>query len=266
MPYKKKISKDKIREMVDYYEANPFERMAVISRMFGYENSTFSKILKRNSIPTRKSKYKLCEDYFDNIDSEEKAYFLGFLYADGSNTGKQICLKLHSNDIDILRKLGNLIYRSDFKITHSYDSNAYMLVMSSRYLCNSLTKQGCHKNKTFTLSMPTINKDLIRHFIRGYFDGDGSIIESKLHTEFMICGASKHFVEQIHDIICEETFVNKRKLYCKTYDKTQNSVYYIRICGINNVNKVFKYLYKDSNIYMERKYRKFREILNKRGL
>lgn len=123
--------------------------------------------------------YNFNEKYFDIIDTQERAYFLGFLYADGYNNIKQgrIQIALQWRDFDILEKLQN-----NLKSNYIINCNIFngfkqcFLSINSRYLSNQLTKLGMLHKKSLILKFPTedqVPKHLIRHFIRGYFDGDG---------------------------------------------------------------------------------------------
>jgi len=132
-------------------------------------------------------KYHVNETYFDVIDSEVKSYWLGFLYADGyireRVNGNSLELKLSQLDIGHLELLKECI-ESSHKINLSvgktkgksgkeHFSHMASLSMYSNRLVESIKKQGFHSRKTFTIDKPNIKEEYYRHFIRGFFDGDG---------------------------------------------------------------------------------------------
>lgn len=202
----------------------------------------------------RKQKYNINKEYFKNIDSEEKAYILGLLYADGtmvrSRCGHQISLTLQEADRDILDKISDLIApdkpllyiapRSD-----RYSSNGqYRFNISSKDMCDDLEFIGFN-NKS---SMPMINEDLIPHFIRGYFDGDGCIsISSRGDCEFFIM-AEEGMLNSFKELIPLE-FPDPKHV--------KSNMFKIRKSGKNNLNIIFEYLYTDASIFLNRKFEKF---------
>ena len=122
------------------------------------------------------------EDFFESIDTEEKAYWLGFLYADGYNyeAKGEVKVALAGKDKDFLLKLRDTIYPNKDKPLYYKEnsdlSTGYELNMSSARMSRHLAKQGCMQAKTFKIKFPYfIDESLYRHFIRGYFDGDGSL-------------------------------------------------------------------------------------------
>ena len=151
--------------------------------------------LKRNNIEIKKwRKNQFNDHYFDEIDCEEKAYFLGFLWADGNNfyseeRGK-VSIKLSEKDREILEVFKKLIqYESPLqhvKNIQCTDKNgkihnckdAYSLNLNSLRMSKYMDFIGLHPNKTDTLRLPSfgiVPENLYHHFIRGFFDGDGSI-------------------------------------------------------------------------------------------
>src|SRR5574343_1528145 len=162
-----------------------------ISNITGLHRTSITRILKRNGIARRSlskshQKYEINEYFFDIIDSEEKAYVLGFIYADGNLTRNQLEICIQEGDKDILEKISKLIYPKgkplgyrpsrDTKfndITYSCKPQ-YRLTIINEKIKNSITKLGVTPNKSLNITFPkNIEKKFHRHFIRGYFDGDG---------------------------------------------------------------------------------------------
>lgn len=140
----------------------------------------------------------LNESYFDEIDTPNKAYILGFLYADGYNNriNNSIVLSLSKEDREILEKISKEVgsnkplFESDY-VNKNDGTERHMLIltMASKHMCEALEKWGLTQNKTFTITFPDfLREDLIPHFVRGYFDGDGCAcsITDKGRSRFQI--------------------------------------------------------------------------------
>lgn len=130
---------------------------------------------------------KFNRNYFKCIDSPEKAYILGFFYADGYNSGTQVEFDQLDQDSDILEAIRKeLDCDEETKISQYVQATngkiKDRLVFSSVDMCKDLNKLGAPKNKSLTLTFPTsdiVPKEYLNHFIRGYFDGDGCVWNGK---------------------------------------------------------------------------------------
>lgn len=119
----------------------------------------------------------IINNYFEFIDSEDKAYWLGFIYADGCVTKdhKQLIINLAPKDYNHLEKFKQCIqgkYQIRFKDNNRYVSYCVSCKQFIEYLIND----GCIPHKSLILQFPNTNIlpiEYRRHFIRGYFDGDG---------------------------------------------------------------------------------------------
>ena len=123
--------------------------------------------------------HTLNTDYFKVIDTEKKAYILGFFYADGYNNEDFGIIEFTQKEcrIDILQKI-KVELNSDVDIKLYNGSRAYVLNVCSKDMSQDLKKCGAPKNKAHILKFPDnsiVPDELIPHFIRGYFDGDGCI-------------------------------------------------------------------------------------------
>lgn len=215
-------------------------------------------------------KYFVNQDYFKTIDNEWKAYWLGFLYADGCNRiGKRgtknvfvLSTALALIDKCHLEKLNSSL-QSDAPI-NEYDvklnGNIYKSVKLSicnKEICIDLDKLGCTPKKSLTLKFPTeeqVPKHLIRHFIRGYFEGDGCIhINIQNRTVIVNILGTYSMLEKMNEIFQKELNISSRTIK----QKKDNKAYDISISGIPTIELFYKYLYKDCNIYLERKLKKF---------
>ena len=207
------------------------------------------------------------ENVFDSIDTEEKAYWLGFIFADGTisssplreeaKTQYQFELSLSAKDVSHLEKFAKFI---EYKQTIFCDDTRCRLSVYSKHLWQVLNVNGCTPQKSLTLKFPRIelfkSKDLIRHFIRGYWDGDGCLSwKNKEHTypEISVLGTD----EMLYPIISYLPIEYKPTLRILHPDK-QSITKYFALTGKKAYN-IASYLYKDSMIYLQRKYDKYLE-------
>lgn len=215
-----------------------------------------------------KSTKRFNENYFENIDSEEKAYWLGFISADGSislkckNSGS-LQIKLASRDKNHLQKFLNSIEYSglDIKdsITISKSKNkeyfASGISIPSKKICLDLIGCGVTQNKTFTLKSWNGPENLMRYYWRGFFDGDGCL--SKTKNKAPNCDKYYRFscgLVGTYDVV--ENFIKHIKDNLEIDGKIvkQESVFIVAYGGMEKTQKITAYLYNEANIYLDRKY------------
>jgi len=204
----------------------------------------------------RPEKYIFNKRYFKIIDSEEKAYWLGFIYADGYVSGKyELAIQLKKVDLLHLEKFrdclgSNYPVTSFSKFTFGKYHDISQIRIYSKIIVDDLLNHGIKNNKSLTIKFPysSLSKDLIRHFIRGFFDGDGSIYCDKskdlLRAKFT-CG-SKEFLESLSMVLNKE---GVDTYFIQTTEKTHE-------IGIPNKKstKIFlEYIYGDAHIFLDRK-------------
>lgn len=206
-------------------------------------------------------KYVLNENFFEKIDSEEKAYFLGLLFADGyiNENYYMVDLTLHIKDEEILRKFIFYLYanKRPLKLIRN---NYLRLVISSKKLVNDLKSHGCYQKKTFKLKFPNLPENMIRHFIRGYFDGDGCITINKKGTLNISIVGTIDLLNDVKQILCKKCNLNNT-IYDNRHPNRNNNIRALRYGGNIVVNRIYHYLYDDSTIYLSRKKDKFLDIL-----
>lgn len=236
--------------------------------------------LKMFNIPRRTTqhytrKYIPNENFFDIIDTEEKAYVLGFLYADGNNYNNgthnyEVACTLQLNDKYILEKMRNLL-SPNTPIKKVFDksscSYAWRLKINSKKMTEQLTKLGCVPAKSLILEFPNWLTDikLQQHFIRGYFDGDGSLYTNQpsktghIDWDWQITSTNK-FCSIIKEII-----ESKLNIYFSTKlvnPKTNQITTTISVGGNLQVKKLLDWMYQEATIYLPRKYEKYLEFKN----
>lgn len=223
--------------------------------------------LKINRLGLKKEKYTYDHDYFECIDTADKAYWLGFIYADGGifvNERLNSCelsIKLQLSDIDHLKKFnksinGNnqiLVFERQCNLNGNYYKGCQIRLYSEK-IVHDLEKQGVCQNKSLVVEMPYMPEDLINHFIRGVFDGDGCITKNN-HTNgqsYIRCdfaSGSRIFLEQLRKKLYE---YNINSYICNDHDNVLRLV----IGGMKNCDTFLKFIYNDANIYLDRKYEK----------
>lgn len=229
------------------------EKMAKIFKM---SQTKISAILKYYGVKenNKLKSIKFDEDYFENIDTEHKAYFLGLIFADGYNSTDKYNLEitLKSDDLHILEEFEKQLNTYNKIKDKCVNGVIYKrMLLSSKKMSTDLEKIGCIQNKSLVLKFPKIRKDLENHFIRGYFDGDGciSINLDKKYYSFRLIG-TKDFLNKVIELMD----MQKVKLQPKGTNKLN---YQLGYGGRNNIIKIRNYLYKNSTIYLNRKYNKF---------
>lgn len=211
-------------------------------------------------------KYSIDESFFDSIDTEEKAYFVGFLFADGYNNTERhsVNLSLAEKDREILEQLSACLKTNKplqyVEYHNGNTSNQYRLVIANKHISEQLESLGCTRAKTFTCEFPSwISQEMKRHFLRGYFDGDGHIGLTKHVARFEIVGTEK-FCESVAELLMQECNVNSS--IRARHPNRKNNIRQLKVCGNRQILKVLHYIYDNSQIYLKRKYEKYIEILD----
>lgn len=216
-------------------------------------------------------KYSIDDTLFENIDEQEKSYILGYLYADGTMLSgvKQIRLKLQEKDKEILDKINKYLnYSKPLLIEYPNNSTQcqYSLIICNSKIYDDLLKLGLTPKKSFTCKFPILTKEMIPHFIRGYFDGDGSIYVGKdrfgyIHSDIKIMG-STDFLEHIKNILLE----NNISSYIDHDKRVKEGVDNLRIRKIDHIVNFCTFIYKDSTILLNRKHQKFLSLIKEREI
>ena len=217
---------------------------------------------------TKIRKYELNEQFFDVINTEEHAYFLGILYADGCNSldKGEITLRLQENDLEILKRLNIVIGHSKpigfIPKKSEKHKNLRRLTINSKKMSNRLNDLGMMQNKTFKLEYPKwMPENLHNHFIRGYFDGDGCVTFNKINKQLSISfTGTENMMIGIQDILIRRLSFSKTKLSIRHPERNHN-IRSLSYFGNGNSIKFYDFIYDDATIFMRRKKNKFNEYL-----
>ena len=233
-------------------------------KIFQCNKKTIYRALKHNNLllPNLgkfKRKYNLKDNFFNKLNPTS-AYWLGFIAADGCISKRDSSLAIGLNSVDkchlekFLRALG-----CNGQI-HKYDkTNSVKVSIYSKPITDCLTSYGITPNKSLTIERVDVPTHLASHFIRGIYDGDGSLTGTKrTHVQFMIAG-NKPFLEYIQGILIKQCNLNCVKIY-----PLQSKVYKLQYTGIQ-IFRILDYLYKDSNscIRLDRKFATYLYYKNK---
>lgn len=232
--------------------------------------------LTTNHISNRRIRH----DIFSKIETELQAYLLGFYAADGNINEKRKTFRIHlqKQDSELVYLYKDIISPDartftveEHKTTgrNGQEVNAHEsfgVDITSAKLCTDLVNLGIGYNKSYSdLHIPEMPESLIRHFIRGYFDGDGCITiwlskekgkSDRVRGKFDICAKSASILNEFikffatHDIKINLNYLKR------------DDMYRITTSSKKELEKIYNMLYKDSNFYLSRKFNKFDHYVN----
>ena len=213
----------------------------------------------------KNSKYQIDDSYFETINTPNKAYWLGFLYADGcvianNRNGKisyTLEISLCKEDECHLEKF-KMCLKSNAPIKERKIADKYLacrINICNKKICEDLIKLGCTPKKSLKLTFPTedqVSKELIPHFIRGYLDGDGCVYNGKDGISISFVGTFE-FLSKMSEIVNKELGLSKVAIR-----NSKGKAWDCQWGGLGNAKTWFDYLYNyDDIIFLQRKYEKF---------
>ena len=265
------ISIELINQVKNLYES---ENLSIpkISKKLGFSSSKIQRCLIRGNVSRRPfgftedlRKYSVNEDYFRHIDSSDKAYFLGLLFADGTmdDRNSNISIGLKEEDGYILERF---IKYSEFTgKTFTYLSNnknhsnrTVLNIYNKNFYLNAFV-HGLVPRKSLILRFPQhFSFEYYSHFIRGYFDGDGCIHQNragKLRLSFI---GTYEFLSVLLDVFMNSLNVGFVKVGKKS--KTDSNNYVIQFAVQSDIESIFDFMYQDkTDLFLKRKFNKFNQ-------
>jgi hypothetical protein len=210
--------------------------------------------------------------YWSDLDSLIKCYYIGFLIGDGCVYNNKLSIGLSAKDIDWLQTFKNeTTCTANIRL---YSNNGYdcvSLEQSSRQWCDDLYTYNVIPRKSCIVELPMDEVNTLEEIsalILGIFDSDGTIglyprknSIGKFHYQFSIAG-SKALCLQIR-----EQLTNNLDIFNGTLYNKKNNLYQISWAGKQDIIKICEFLYQNtelSDIWLKRKYNKFKEIRNDR--
>lgn len=244
-----------------------------IADRLGCNRGTVYRVINKYGLePVVRRLYTIDRDVFKEL-TPETAWLLGFIFADGGISGNSLKIYLRDTDQEVLYKAREL-FGSDSPIKLRYsvkDQNwfAGLLITNEEIITTLREVYGCGEAKTHSITYPDLPTGLNRHFIRGYFDGDGGVSESaatKSHwstkVKFHITSNEK-FLNRLQDIMVKECGLSYTKLQTR-HPERQNNIRTMEYSGNQQGKAIFDYLYAGSGKWkLQRKYDKFKSILGK---
>ena len=233
-----------------------------LSQKYNVSTSSVYRALKKNAIPTSKKTHIYKEDVFDLIDTELKAYVLGLITSDGyiANKNNRYIAQLSSTDKEIPSFFAQLIeyprplYHIKSEGVARRNLDEWRIMVCSKRLVLALEKLGVVNGKSmkevFCSDVPGI---LLKHYIRGIFDGDGSIglypVKNSISQARLSIAGSAGLLNNISEIFDFKLDISRTKIA-----KKDNGLCILQYCGNRTIKNICGWLYEDCNYYLSRKY------------
>ena len=250
-----------------------YKKISIVAKETGYPRTCITRYAKKYSLYqkkyTRKNKNNLSKNYFKNIDTENKAYWLGFIMADGcmyeykGQNKFQFSIKLKHDDIGHLKKFKKCI-KFDGKIyegknIRNNNVNEYCAIkIYDKTFCANLISCGIVKNKTGKEYIPDcVDEKYYLDFIRGFLDGDGTIhgeIKKGKTATVSLCSTNIYMLKQIQKYINNNLNIKMNiNKYKKIYTLTSVKKYDVYI--------LLKALYENKKMFLSRKRKRAVQII-----
>lgn len=262
----------RIKKAVEIYSKGDVT-LTKVAELVGCTRQTLKKYFNKMEIEIKQPLriYEYNDDYFEKIDTEEKAYWLGFIYADGSIVDapngmyKKLEIGLKESDRGHLVKFLNGIGGSEEQINNRIiklkgkEYGSSRVCISCTKMCEDLIRHGATQRKSLTLKFPQhIHMDLLKHFLRGYFDGDGCISYRKGYDNYRIA------------LVGTEDFLSGFLNYFKKYNvrcvkmqqKSGQNAFQLEKAGLDCI-LILNHLYEEANVYLERKFDLYLDAIEK---
>jgi hypothetical protein len=243
--------------------------MRKIEHGIGISRNSIRKLLTDEGLyqPPEITRYSQDDHFFDQIDTEAKSYFFGLLYADGCNKMNVniIGISLQDSDKYILEmfrdelKSNRPVLLNKLKETHPTWNDHYELRVTSEHMCEVLNNYGMVPRKSLIKKFPEVilnsSEDIIRHFIRGYFCGNGSLtIKRDTESGTFAIFSTENMCIEINN--CFKKYIN---IYnCSIYKV--NNIFWLTTSRRENLQSIYNWLYKESNFFIVRKKEKFEKF------
>lgn len=247
------------KEIIDLYING--HSLRDLSKKYNKDRRTIKKILLYNNIKLKtlseaNRTYSFNEHIFNNIDSHEKAYWLGFIAADGSIFKNTLKIGLSAKDINHLDKFKKFLNSTHpIKIFNPVIKNkkysSCEFSINSDILVNDLKKHEILNKKSKILNPAKINEEFLNSYILGIVDGDGCFSVDKKNQIKLNVISSLSMCEFIMEIFVKNTGITKTKIVA---EKRSAGMYYCYFGGNKKIKNIIDFLYKNKITYLERKY------------
>lgn len=246
-----------------------------IMEKYSIGDNTVIGVLQKNHIPMiTHPKYARDYHFFDVIDTEAKAYWLGAMFADGNISSSEkygFCRAIFSSiDREWIEMFKSDISYAGPILTEyhkKYEKEIYKLNFGNKEIARTLIQHGCVPAKSMIMTFPTLPEELVHHFIRGYFDGDGCVFLSQptwrykdsdeILVKSSVVSGSKPFLERL---VFELPCLNKRILGRAGHENN-----FVVNWNTSDTCIMYDYMYENATRYLPRKKAKFDEYFKVRG-
>ena len=256
-----KINNEHAEAIIKLYETNSLKKIA---ELYNSTSLTIRKILEKNGYAKRSkgflnmSKIEINVDYFKIIDSKDKAYWFGYLAADGSVYKNGRKTSLISKDYEIIEK-----FKQDIGSGHKISENkisdkrtnkiytSYQIQITNEIFTNNLISAGLSNDKTDSFKFPNIDEKYYSYFIAGLFDGDGSVYKGSKNSIRINLISTIEVILFIEKLIFSKFGIGK--LYVKKVTKNKPNVWKMYLS--KDCYKFLDFIYQDDTFkYLPRKY------------
>lgn len=227
-----------------------------IAKKFNIDEHSVYKILDLKGIKRQPGYHSNCiKNYFESIDTPDKAYLLGFITADGAVVNEVLSIEVQDKDIEILKYAQQQI-NPLATITKCTGRNTSKISFGAKQIGRDLAKYGVVQNKSKIIKevpIQLIPKDLLKYYFRGLIDGDGSISEA---GRVSIYSGSKEFIKNVQKILIQELSLSQLSIY-------KGTAFFIAWASLEDRKKLYNYLYSDLDkaFYYKRKYQRLKNSL-----
>lgn len=274
---KKNLSENIINGIIKTYKEEKRGQMYCAKK---YNTTVYmvKKVLRENNIKIRnfseaatisnkkRRKYIINENYF-SVESSEMAYIMGFIAADGSISKRDNTLKIGLSAIDydflcnIAKKMGS---DKDVKLfTNNKGFDCCEWHCASEKIKNDLSKYNIVPNKTFSLTFPkNLSKEYWIDFIRGYFDGDGTVCSCGDNAiRWSLCSATDDILKVVVDFFEKEYNIPRVKIQKRPPSNNSHELYYIQY-STKATKQIYEILYPENAFFLSRKKQKFDNLIS----
>ena len=269
------LTMEEKQKIIDNYTIKKYGILKSGREAGGFSERVVRRILKEANIPIRtkseaavisniqRRKFNCNDDYFSSENSN-MAYLLGFFAADGtvSKDNNTIKLSLSSVDREFLEKVRQelKVEKPIFDYTTNNGYPVSELQFTSAKIKDDFEKYNIVPRKTYNFTFPrNLNRKYWIDFIRGYFDGDGSVSTAGPHAiRWQLCSNQKDVLEVVTNFFEEEYGIPKVNI--QVANRGQGRLYYIQY-STNATKEIFKHLYYKDCFYLPRKYEKYKTLI-----
>ncbi|WP_461612898.1 LAGLIDADG family homing endonuclease [Clostridium sp. Marseille-QA1073] len=203
------------------------------------------------------------------------AYVLGLIYSDGclsfDEHSNRYRITITMNEYDLMECLNKFICPTKklYKYKHPKGREfSYSVITTNEFDINFLKELGLTERKSKSIMLPVLPNNLMSHFVRGYFDGDGSVYVNKTkqiinqevkYYKYINCNfttGSIKFAEQLRNVLFNNDIENTL-----VADSRRSDAFYVKIYKKESIKKFYNYIYKDASLYIKRKHLKFAKMI-----